>query len=137
MSPFPLKILIPKIYDGNCRKFSKKTPLVESFLQKRVSNFAERRTVPPVFPNLGNFWGWMTFGSSFWIVFDVFQFFPKACFFSCYFLQFNKIKNSCKYTCKNPLPTFISMFASFLEGLSQIIFNNSFKRNQQLASTVD
>ena len=55
----------------NFRKVSKKTPLVESFLYKKIWNFTESRTLPPLFLILLNFWKLITFGSCFWTAWDV------------------------------------------------------------------
>ena len=45
------------------------------------------------------------------------------------------IKKFLKKPCYNPLPT--HMPVSFLEDLTQIIYNDSLKQNQHLASTID
>ena len=79
---------------------------------------------------MDDFWQLETF------TFDVFQFLTKAISFSCY-VTLNVNKTFLQIAQLEPTPYRINIPVSFLEDLTQIIFNDSLKYNQQLTSTVD
>ena len=110
----------------------------------RAWNFTKRRTLLPALPTLENFWEWMTFDSSFWTAWDGCfwrisishhsNFFQLLVFIMQHLMLIKKIL---QIALSEPTPYRINMPVSFLEDLTQIIFNDSLKYNQQLTSTVD
>ena len=115
-----------------------------SHLFIRAWNFTKSRTLPSLF-----FLSWEIFENG-WLLtasseqlrkvdFDVFQFSTIAISFSCYFYngKLNVKKTFLQIALLESTPYRISVSMSFLEDLTQVIFNDSLKPNEQLASTID
>ena len=106
----------------NFRKASKKTLLVESFLDKRAWNVTKRRTLSPAFPIFGYFWEWMTFDSFFRqgrLLLMYFHFSPKLFLSADSFcdVTWNINKKISAIALLEPTPYRISMPVSFLQYL--------------------
>ena len=107
-----------------------------SFLYKSLKFYLKRVSATGVSYlgkdlKMNDFWQLETF------TFDVFQFLTTAISFSCYYLFINVNKKLRQIALLEHTPYRMNMPVSFLEDLTQIIFNDSLKYNQQLTSTVD
>ena len=129
-------------YSKNSQVY-KKGSLVESLLYKRAWNFTDKRTLPSV-SYLGKLLKIDDFcqlilnslGRLFLTYFNFWsqQFFSAVIFYN---VTLNVNKTFLLIALLEPTPYRINMPVSFLEYLIQIIFNDSLKQNEQLASTVD
>ena len=129
-------------YSKNSQVY-KKGSLVESLLYKRAWNFTDKRTLPSV-SYLGKLLKIDDFcqlilnslGRLFLTYFNFWsqQFFSAVIFYN---VTLNVNKTFLLIALLEPTPYRINMPVSFLEYLIQIIFNDSLKQNEQLASTAD
>ena len=129
-------------YSKNSQVY-KKGSLVESLLYKRAWNFTDKRPLPSV-SYLGKLLKIDDFcqlilnslGRLFLTYFNFWsqQFFSAVIFYN---VTLNVNKTFLLIALLEPTPYRINMPVSFLEYLIQIIFNDSLKQNEQLASTAD